>query len=68
MFEPRFNHCPTTLEWEKMKSINSLLCSFYNATCEFSGIKYPTANLYFSAILSIYMSLKEENESEDEYK
>jgi hypothetical protein len=51
-----------------MKNISSFLCSFYNATCEFSGTKYPIANLYFPAVLSIYMSSKEKNESEDEYK
>jgi hypothetical protein len=68
MTEPNFDHCPTPLEWEKMESICGFLGSFYNATCEFSGTKYPTANLYFSAVSSIYMSLIEENESEDEYK
>jgi hypothetical protein len=68
MTEPNFNHCPTPLEWEKMESISSFLYSFYNATCEFSGTKYLVANLYFHVISSIYMSLKEENESEDEYK
>ena len=51
-----------------MESISSFLCSFYNVTCEFFGTKYPTANLYFPAVSSIYMSLKEENESEDKYK
>jgi hypothetical protein len=68
MTEPNFDHCPTPLEWEKMESICSFLGSFYNATCEFFGTKYPTTNLYFLAVSSIYMSLKEENESEDEYK
>jgi hypothetical protein len=67
MIEPNFDHCPTPLEWKKMESICSFLGSFYNATCEFSGTKYLTANLYFPDVLSINMSLKEENDSEDEY-
>ena len=66
--EPNFDHCPTPLEREKMESICSFLGSFYNATYEFSGTKYLIANLYFPAVSSIYMSLKEENESEDDYK
>jgi hypothetical protein len=44
MTEPNFNQCPIPLEWKKMKSISSFLGSFYNATCEFSGAKYPTTN------------------------
>jgi hypothetical protein len=68
MTEPSFKHCPTPLEWEKMESISSFLYSFNNVMCEFSGIKYPIANLYFPTVLSIYLFLKEENESEDEYK
>ena len=68
MTEPSFKHCRTPLEWEKIESISSFLYSFYNAICEFFGTKYPTSNLYFPIVLSIYMSLKEENESEDEYK
>jgi hypothetical protein len=59
---------PTPLEWEKIESISSFLYNFYNATCEFFGTKYPTGNLYFPAVSSIYRSLKEENESEDENK
>jgi hypothetical protein len=63
-----FKHCPTSLEWEKMENISSFLCSFYNTTCKFFGTKYPTTNLYFHAVSSIYMFLMEENESEDKYK
>jgi hypothetical protein len=43
------------------------LAHFYHATCEFSGTKYPTANLYFPVIFDIYVILKEV-ESKDEYK
>ena len=68
MTEPNFDHYLTPLEWEKMEGIYSFLGSFYNATCEFFGTKYPIANLYFPAVSNIYMSLKEENESGDEYK
>ena len=68
MIESSFKHYPTLLEWEKMKNIISFLCSFYNTICEFFGTKYPTTNLYFPAVSSIYISLMEENESENEYK
>ena len=40
---------------------------FYRDTCNFSGIKYPTANLYFPSVFSIYFTLKRHSEGEDDY-
>jgi hypothetical protein len=67
MIDSNYKHCPTALEWEKMTHICCFLASFYHATCDFSGTKYPTVNLYFPVIFDIYVTLKEEVESEDEY-
>jgi hypothetical protein len=68
MIDSNYKHCPTTPKWEKATHICCFLAPFYHATCEFSGTKYPTANLYFPVIYDIYITLKEEVESEDEYK
>jgi hypothetical protein len=68
MIDSNYKHCPTALEWEKATNIYYFLASFYHAICEFSGIKYPTTNLYFPVIFDIYVTLKEEVKSEDEYK
>jgi hypothetical protein len=67
MIDSNYKHCPTAPKWEKTTHI-CFLASFYHATCEFSSTKYPTANLYFPVIFGIYVTLKEEDESEDEYK
>jgi hypothetical protein len=68
MIDSNYKHCPTAPEWEQATHICCFLAPFYHATCEFSGTKYPTANLYFPVIYDIYVTLKEEVESEDEYK
>jgi hypothetical protein len=68
MTDSNYKHCPTTVEWEKVDNICSFLACFYEATCVFSGTKYPTANLYFPVITMIYVSLKEKLMGEDEHK
>ncbi|XP_042969171.1 zinc finger BED domain-containing protein RICESLEEPER 1-like [Carya illinoinensis] len=65
--DSNFKHCPSIFDWEKIEKINSLLGVFYEATCDFSGTKYPTANLYFPAIFLIYFTLKRHSEGEDDY-
>jgi hypothetical protein len=65
MTESDYKHCPTALEWKKATNISSFLACFYQVACDFYGTKYPTTNLYFPVI---YVPLKEEVESEDEYK
>jgi hypothetical protein len=47
-------------------NICSFLACFYEATCVFSGTKYPTANLYFPVIAMIYVSLKKDLVGKDE--
>jgi hypothetical protein len=68
MIDSNYKHCPTAVEWEKVDNICSFLACFYEATCVFSGTKYPTANFYFPVIAMIYVSLKEELMGEDEHK
>lgn len=39
---------------------------FYDATCIFSGTKYPTSNLYFRSVFMVHSRLIEAaNESEN---
>ncbi|KAG6682132.1 hypothetical protein I3842_13G123200 [Carya illinoinensis] len=64
--DSNFKHCLSTSEWDKVEKISTLLAAFYDATCDFSGIKYPTANLYFPAVFMIYLILKRQCESEDD--
>ncbi|XP_059436902.1 E3 ubiquitin-protein ligase UPL3-like [Corylus avellana] len=68
MTDKNYKHCPTAVEWETVDNIKSFLACFYQATCAFSGTKYPTANLYFYVIAMIYVSLKEDIVSGDEHK
>jgi hypothetical protein len=68
IIDSNYKHCPTAFEWEKTINICWFLASFYHATCEFSGTKYFTANLYFPVIFDIYVTLNEEVESKDKYK
>jgi hypothetical protein len=68
MIDSNYKHCPTAPEWEQATHICCFLAHFYHATCEFSDTKYPTTNIYFSVIFDFYVTLKEEVESEDEYK
>jgi hypothetical protein len=68
MTDTNYKHCPSAAEWEKVDNIRSFLACFYEATCVFSGTKYPTANLYFPVIAMIYASLKEELMGEDEHR
>ncbi|KAF5467968.1 hypothetical protein F2P56_012168, partial [Juglans regia] len=65
--DSNFKHCPSISEWERVQKINDLLRVFYRDTCNFSGIKYPTANLYFPSVFSIYFTLKRHSEGEDDY-
>jgi hypothetical protein len=53
MIDSNYKHCPTAPEWEKAIHICCFLAPFYHATCEFSGTKYPTTNLYFLVIFDI---------------
>lgn len=55
-------------EWAKIEKIVALLRPFSEITTLFSGIKYPTANLYFGKVFDIEMTLLKEMKIGDEYR
>ena len=65
--DSNYKNCPTSDEWERVEKINEFLEPFYNITCVFSGVQYPTANLYFPIVYTCYSTLKSYVESEDLY-
>ena len=50
---------PSEAEWETAKDVCDRLELFYNVTELFSGIRYPTANMFFPVICRIKMTLNE---------
>ncbi|XP_056698402.1 zinc finger BED domain-containing protein RICESLEEPER 2-like [Spinacia oleracea] len=46
-------------EWEKVSVIHNFLELFYEVTCMFSVMKYPTANLYFKGAWMVHRHLFE---------
>ena len=65
--DSNFKHYLIAVEWDKVEKISTFFAVFYDATCVFSGTKYPTANLYFQQVFMVYLTLKQGSESEDEY-
>ena len=62
-----YKNCATVDEWSKVEKIDKFFAVFYDATCAFSGTKYPVANLYFPSVLMIYLTLRQQMENEYEY-
>lgn len=57
---------PSRSEWAKLDAMKKFLKIFYDATCIFSGTKYPTSNLYFRSVFMVHSRLIEAaNESEN---
>ena len=50
-----------------MEKICGFLKVFFNATCIFSGSKYPTSNFYFEKICSVQSLLNKEMKSDDTF-
>ncbi|KAA8538150.1 hypothetical protein F0562_027758 [Nyssa sinensis] len=63
--DSNFKHCPSQEEWGKVEKIHKFLRLFYDITCLFSGMKYPTANLYFPLVFKLQLSLTHEKQSYD---
>jgi len=60
------NFYPSCTEWAKLDAMKKFLKVFYDATCVFSGTKYPTSNLYFRSVFMVHSRLIEAaNESEN---
>jgi len=56
--DSNYKNCPNSNEWERVEKISKFLKFFYDATLLFSGTRYPTASLYFPAIMECYITLK----------
>ena len=65
--DSNFKHCPTQDEWVKVGKIHKFLGLFYEITCIFSGVKYPTVSLYFPHVFKVQLSLTKEVESLDDF-
>lgn len=57
--ESLYKFLPTEEDWVFAKEIRDRLESFYEVTTLFSGTRYPTANIYFSSICEIKLSIYE---------
>ena len=64
--DSNYKNFPTIDEWSKVENIDKFLAVFYDATCAFSGTKYPTTNLYFLSVFMIYLTLRQQKGNEDE--
>lgn len=60
-------YCPSQEEWDKAEKIKKFLGVFYNATCVFSGTRYPTANLFFPQVFLVQHTIKMGTEDSDRY-
>jgi len=49
---------PDEVEWDAVQALMDCLKVFYGATLKFSGIKYPTLNLFFPEFCEVYISIK----------
>ena len=58
---------PSEIEWENREKVCKYLKTFSDMTKKHSGVKYPTANLYFIDVIQIHRSIKEWDGSSDEW-
>ena len=65
--DANFKHCPSRDEWNKVEKITQFLIPFNDITTLFSGIDYPTTNLYFQGVSQIELLLLEEMESQKSF-
>ncbi|XP_039169031.1 uncharacterized protein LOC104444289 [Eucalyptus grandis] len=75
-FESAFSHlklidynfvtCPSSEDWVRGKKIAFLLKPFYDISTLFSGVRHPTANLYFYGLWQIQLHLIQARDTEDE--
>ncbi|XP_017251940.2 zinc finger BED domain-containing protein RICESLEEPER 2-like [Daucus carota subsp. sativus] len=65
--DSEFKCMPSEIEWENGKKVCDCLKIFSDITKKHSGVKYPTANLYFIDVIQIRRSIKMWVESSDEW-
>ncbi|XP_026452125.1 zinc finger BED domain-containing protein RICESLEEPER 2-like [Papaver somniferum] len=61
--EPQYKYFPGEEDWSLGTEMCDKLKIFYNFTEKFSGVKYPTTNLFFPSICEIRLSLNEWSKS-----
>ncbi|XP_042423183.1 zinc finger BED domain-containing protein RICESLEEPER 2-like [Zingiber officinale] len=65
--DTNFTHCPSVDEWGQVEKIFKFLEVFYETTTLFSGVKYPTANLYFPRIFTVQLTISQALQSSDDF-
>ncbi|XP_075501873.1 zinc finger BED domain-containing protein RICESLEEPER 1-like isoform X1 [Primulina tabacum] len=65
--DTNFTHCPLVDEWVQAEKICKFLEVFYETTTLFSGVKYPTANLYFPRVFTVQLTLIQALQSSDDF-
>ena len=65
--DANFKHCPSGDEWNRVERITRFLKPFNDITTLFSGIDYPTTNLYFQGVSRIELLLLEEMNGEPRF-
>ncbi|XP_052197185.1 zinc finger BED domain-containing protein RICESLEEPER 2-like [Diospyros lotus] len=66
LFESQYKNVLSDMDWETAKDVRDRLELFYNVTELFPGTKYPTANIYFSIICKVKLTLNEWVKSRNE--
>ncbi|KAK3415408.1 hypothetical protein EUGRSUZ_H01031, partial [Eucalyptus grandis] len=66
LIDCNFVTCPSSEDWVRGKKIALLLKPFYDISTLFSGVRYPTANLYFYGVWQIQLRLIQARDTEDE--
>ncbi|KAK4492557.1 hypothetical protein RD792_003369 [Penstemon davidsonii] len=64
LMDNKYHHNPSNLEWKTAQIVMECLQAFYDATCHFSGRKYPTSNVFFPDVCEIKVKLMEWRDSE----
>ena len=65
--DANFKHCLSGDEWNRVERITWFLKPFNDITTLFSGIDYPTTNLYFQGVSRIELLLLEEMNGEPRF-
>ncbi|XP_048604271.1 zinc finger BED domain-containing protein RICESLEEPER 2-like [Brassica napus] len=66
LYERGYKWLPSEEEWERGVKICDLLKPFNTISTYFSGVKYPTANVYFIQVWKIEMMLKKYADCKDD--
>ncbi|CAA2971570.1 zinc finger BED domain-containing RICESLEEPER 1-like [Olea europaea subsp. europaea] len=55
--DPGYSMCPSSLDWDRVQAITSILKFFHEVSNVFVESKHSTANTYFSEICDIHLQL-----------